>query len=120
MTSDKRRFSRVFFNVKALLILDDVVYAVDRIANLSVGGCLLEIEGGIALGNVCKFCIPLPGIDPGVEVVGEVIRVEDGRVGLKFTVIDPDSLFHLQNIIRYNAEDSDAIEEEISAHPGLW
>jgi hypothetical protein len=119
MTSDKRRFSRIFFNVEALLTVDEFVYMVGRIANLSVGGCLLEIEEGFALGSACKFTLPLPGIYPGVEVFGEVIRVGHGEVGLRFTLIDPESLFHLQNIIRHNTADSDAVEEEISAHPGL-
>ncbi len=81
MTSDKRRFSRIFFNVKAKLTVDEVVYAVDRIANLSVGGCLLEIEGEFALGSDCKFTIPLPGIDPGVDVFGEIVRVGQWRGG---------------------------------------
>ncbi len=119
MTSDKRRFSRIFFNVKASLTVDGVVHPVHRIANLSVGGCLLEIEGEFVLGSGCTFTIPLPGIDPGVKVCSEVVRVDNGEVGLKFTVIDPESLFHLHNIIRYNAADPDAIEEEISARPGL-
>ncbi|MBU1568576.1 MAG: PilZ domain-containing protein, partial [Proteobacteria bacterium] len=95
------------------------VYAVDRIANLSVGGCLLEIEGNIPLGSDCKFTILLPRMAPGVDVFGEIVRSGNGEVSLKFTRIDPENLFHLQNIIRYNAEDPDAIEEEISIHPGL-
>ncbi len=119
MTSDKRRFSRIFFNVQASLLMDGVVYSVNRMVNLSVGGCLLEIEGEFALGSKGTFSIPLPGVDPGVEVTGEVVRVDEGEVGLRFTAIDPESLFHLHNIIRYNAADPDAIEDEISAHPGL-
>lgn len=119
MTGDKRRFSRIFFNVKAKLTVDGAVYTVDRIANLSVGGCLLEISEKISLGSDCTFTILLSRMAPGVEVLGEVVRAGDGEVSLKFTTIEPDNLFHLQNIIRYNAEDPDAIEEEIIAHPGL-
>lgn len=119
MTDNKRRFSRIFFNVKAKLTVDGAVYEVDRIANLSVGGCLLELEGKFSLGSDCKFTILLPRMAPGVDVFGEIIRAGNGELSLKFTTIDPQNLFHLQNIIRYNAEDPDAIEEEISVHPGL-
>ena len=119
MTDDKRRFTRIFFNVQAFLTVDEVVHAVDRIANLSVGGCLLEIDERFPLGSDCRFTIPLPGVEPGVEVVGEIVRIGKGEVSVKFTLIDPESLFHLHNIIRYNAVDSDVIEEEISVHPGL-
>jgi len=119
MTEDKRRFSRIFFNVKAKLAVAGAVYTVDRIANLSIGGCLLEIDADIPLGSVCTFTILLSRMAPGVEVLGEIVRVGKGEVSLKFTTIEQENLFHLQNIIRYNAEDVDVIEEEISIHPGL-
>ncbi len=119
MTNEKRRFSRIFFNVMAKLAVDGAVYTVDRIVNLSVGGCLLEIEENLPLGSECTFTILLARMAPGVDVVGEIVRSGDGEVSLKFTTIEPENLFHLQNIIRYNAEDPDVIEEEISAHPGL-
>lgn len=119
MTDEKRRFSRIFFNEKAELLLDGTVYRVDRIANLSVGGCLLEIDEDLPAGSECKFTILLSGMDPGVVIWGEVVRAEKGEVSLKFTTIEPENLFHLQNIIRYNSENPDRIEEEINIHPGL-
>lgn len=119
MTTEKRRFSRIGFNVRARLAVGDREFVVERIANLSVGGCLLELEAVLAEGAACLFTIFLPRMGPGVEVQGQVVRGVDGLVSLKFTSIDPENLFHLQNIIRYNAEDPDRIEEEIKSHPGL-
>jgi len=119
MTDDKRRFSRIFFDVRAKLTVDGLIYPVDRIANLSIGGCLLEIAEPLALGSGCTFTILLSRMAPGIEVIGEVVRVGNGEVSLKFTAIEPENLFHLQNIIRYNAENPEEIEQEISIHPGL-
>jgi hypothetical protein len=119
MTAEKRRFSRIFFNVRARLAVDDKVYTVDRIVNLSVGGCLLEIQDNLPLGEECKFTILLPRMEPGVDVFGEIVRMGDGEVSIKFVRITPENLVHLQNIIRYNADNPDVIEEEISSHPGL-
>lgn len=119
MTAEKRRFSRIFFNVRARLEVDDKVYAIDRIMNLSVGGCLLEIEDELPLGTEGKFTIFLPRMAPGVEVFGEIVRSGNGETSLKFVRITPENLVHLQNIIRYNADDPDSIEEEINSHPGL-
>jgi len=119
MAKEQRRFSRISFNVMAKLTVDGVIYTVDRIVNLSVGGCLLEMEQEIPLGSDCKFTILLEGMVPGVDVLADIVRAGEGEVGLKFTTIEPENLFHLQNIIRYNAEDPDVIEEEISLHPGL-
>ncbi|TKB27074.1 PilZ domain-containing protein [Desulfopila sp. IMCC35006] len=119
MADEKRRFSRIFFNVRAKLTVAGCEYPVDRIANLSVGGCLLEIAEKIPVNSACTFTIFLSGLAEGVVVHGETVRVGSDEISLKFTAIEQENLLHLQNIIRYNAEDPDAIEEEISAHPGL-
>lgn len=119
MTAEKRRFSRVIFNVRAQLTVDQAVYTVERIGNLSIGGCQLQLNDRLLPGTACKFTVFLPRMGPGIEVFGEVVRSAEGEAGIKFTRIDPDNLSHLQNIIRYNAEDPDLIEEEIQSHPGL-
>lgn len=119
MTAEKRRFSRIIFNVRARLTVDEAVYTVERILNLSVGGCQLELNDCLLPGKACKFTVFLPRIGPGIDVFGEVVRTGNGEASLKFTRIDPENLSHLQNIIRYNAEDPDLIEEEIKSHPGL-
>ena len=117
--AEKRRFSRIFFNVRAKLVVGANIYTVERIVNLSVGGCQVEIDAVLQPGEPCQFTIFLPRMGPGVEVFGEIIRAGDTEVGVKFTRVAPENLIHLQNIIRYNAEDPDLIEEEIKLHPGL-
>lgn len=119
MEEEKRRFSRVGFNVRAKLAVEGREHVVERIANLSVGGCLLELDESLPPGAAALFTIFLPRIGPGVEVQGEVVRCGEGMVSLRFTRIDPENLYHLQNIIRYNAPDPDQIEQEIKSHPGL-
>lgn len=119
---EKRRFSRIFFNVRARLEVGDRTFELSRIANLSVGGCLIEcdvLDADLTAGQECLFKILLDHMAPPVKINGEIVRVKEGELGIKFTSIDPDNLFHLQNIIRYNAADPDKIEEELSAHPGL-
>ena len=113
MVDEKRRFSRIFFNVSAKLTVVGRDYRIERIANLSVGGCLLEISEKLPLGSACSCTIFLSGIESGMTVHGEIVRVGNGEISVKFTSIEPENLFHLQNIIRYNAADPDAIEEEI-------
>lgn len=119
MSENKRRFSRIFFNVKARLEVEGATYVVEQIANLSVGGCLVQIGENVPAGSHCTFTILLDRMAPGVDIIGEVLRSTENEVVVKFTTIEPESLYHLQNIIRYNAENPDDIEEEISEHPGL-
>jgi hypothetical protein len=119
MSKDNRRFSRIVLNVRARLVVSGEQYSIDQIANLSVGGCLLHIGKDLSLGSKCTLTILLARMEPGVDVSGEIVRSNEGEVGIKFTAVNPDSLFHLQNIIRYNAENPDIIEEEIVTCPGL-
>jgi c-di-GMP-binding flagellar brake protein YcgR len=121
MTEEKRRFSRIFFDMPAELTVADTSYPIEQIANLSIGGCLLRIEDDLPVGSECKIAIMLndPPHDLRVEVNGEIVRNDAETVGIKFTRINPEDLIHLQNIIRYNAENPDKISEEIKQHPGL-
>lgn len=121
MTDDNRRFSRIPFKVKAELQLGSQIYPAAELSNLSVGGCLLPLTVSAEPGTTCQLRILLEGTaeETRVSIEGEVVRATQEGVALRFLRIDPDSLFHLHNIIRYNAPDADTIEHEISRHPGL-
>ncbi len=119
MTVEKRRFSRIAFDVRAKLCVNEADYAVEQIVNLSVGGCLLDVSGEFSVGQQCTVIILLDRMAPGVEVGGEIVRIAEGEVSVHFTTVTPENLMHLQNIIRYNAKDPDQIEEELSVRKGL-
>lgn len=121
MSEEKRKFTRVPFKVEAEVKTDDTTYRSVEITNLSVGGCLLPIRAALEIGAKCHVKITLGGTgnDLAVTVDGEVIRNTSEAVAIRFTSVDPDSLFHLQNIVRYNAPDADAVEKEIRDHFGI-
>ncbi len=121
MSEEKRCFSRVPFSVTAEITINDVTYSADKINNLSIGGGLFPISEDLKVGSECIVVIHLSGTssEVKVQVNGEIVRCDPGMVAVKFTRIDSDSLFHLQNIIRDNALDPDEIEKEIRYHPGL-
>ena len=121
MPNEKRRFTRFPFKVKAEMTVNNVLYSADGINNLSIGGCLLPVRADLEPGAECDLKIILSGThdELSVKVKGKVIRCESATVAIRFTAIEPDSLFHLRNIVRYNYPDSDKIEQEIRNHPGL-
>jgi len=117
---EQRRFTRISFNMPAELTVNDTVHSFSQVDNLSVGGCSLETHLEVEEGALCRFWLPLEATAGlGVEVHGEVVRCGGQSISVKFTRISPESLFHLQNIIRFNAHDPDRIEDEISERPGL-
>jgi hypothetical protein len=117
---EKRRFTRIRFNMAAELTVNDIAYSFSQVDNLSVGGCALETCLKVETGSSCRFWLPLEATTAlGVEAHGKVVRCDGKAISIQFTRISPESLFHLQNIIRFNAPDPDRIEGEISERPGL-
>lgn len=97
------------------------MYTVNEISNLSVGGCLVPIKADVEPGTTCNVKILLSGTisDMSIEIDGEIKHSTPDAVAIRFTRIDPEGLFHLHNIVRYNSPDPDTIDREISEHPGL-
>lgn len=121
MTEEKRRFMRFPFETKVELTVNQRVYTVDKMVNLSIGGCLLSLSVDVEPETSCTLKIILGETEEGpvVRVGGHIFRSEAGTVAIKFTSIDPDSLYHLQNIARFNSPDPDRVEKELEKHPGL-
>ncbi len=121
MDAEKRRFSRVIFDSRAKLTVGEQTLEAPHINDLSIGGCLLPMASNPEVGSPCRVAIYLPGADSStvIRVEGEVVRTDSRQVAIKFTTIDPDSLYHLQNIVLHNSPDADKAEEEIRHHPGL-
>ena len=57
--------------------------------------------------------------DIRLEVTGKVSRVDDDGMAIEFTGVPLDDLEHLRNLIRFNAEDPNAVEDEFDSHIGL-
>ena len=121
MPVDNRKFSRIPFKVDAELTVGDTSLRVEELMNLGVGGCLLPITADLKAGTICSVRILLNAAENeiSVEITGEIKRSAPGTVAVQFTRIDPESLFHLRNIIRHNSPDADVIDREIGKHPGI-
>lgn len=121
MSDEKRRFTRIPFKVKAEMTANNELYFANEIQDLGVGGCLLPVDADLEPGTEChlKILISSTNSDLSIQVDGKIIRSDSGSLAVRFTGIDPDSLFHLQNIILYNSRDTEKVEQEISKHPGL-
>ncbi len=123
MEQDKRRFTRIFLPFPVILNLEQgESQPVKQVKNLSVGGCLLNVTQSAEEGRNCLVTIYLSdeGDDgPFIQAQGRVVRQVDDDIAITFTAIDPESLFHLQHLLLYNAPDPDQIDSEIKSHPGI-
>lgn len=121
MSEENRRFTRVKFRVPAIITVGTTVLSVKEITNLSVGGVLIPCKHKFDLLTKCIVQIPISGNTDNlcVQAEGEFVWSNNELAAIKLTSISPDSLQLLQNIILYNAEDSEKIESEFKEHQGL-
>jgi len=121
MASERRRFTRFSFPMKAELTVGDKSYEIERFENLSIGGCLFNLSEDFELESPCnlKIDLQMTGEKPLINIKGTIVRSKSNQIAVNFTGIDPDSLFHLQRIALYNSPESEKVEEEINEHPGI-
>lgn len=115
MGKERRKNTRVPFQTTADVVFDDKKYNNCATENLSVKGVSVLGISGHALGQTCELSLALSGSTSHLRLTmkAEVVRMEADRIGLHFIEIDLDSFYHLKNIIYYNSEDPDTIEQEL-------
>jgi len=121
MAEEKRRFSRIPFAVHATMTVGQKVIEAQSLLNLGIGGCLFALHDVLAPGTDATLRVEIgePANPVAIHIQARVVRCQDGAAALRFVAIDPDGLFHLKNILRYNHPDPELIEKEIHDHPGL-
>lgn len=109
-----RKFSRVQFNVNATVRTANRQFS-GRVENLSMNGMFVVTPQRLPVDEAVDIVIVLAGSDPEISVdfIGRVSRITEDGIGFIFEKIDLDSYMHLKNIISYNIEDSETVQDEI-------
>ncbi len=115
MTQERRKNTRVPFQATIDLLFPGRHYTDCETENLSLKGVCVPGISGHEVGETCEVALALSGSTSQLvlNMQGRVVRVEAERIALVFTEIDLDSYYHLKNIIYYNSEDPDKIEQEL-------
>ena len=115
MDKERRKNTRVPFQTTADVVIGDKHYSNCATENLSVKGISVLGITGHALGETCDLSLALSGSTSQLRltVKAKIVRMEADRIGLHFIEIDLDSFYHLKNIVYYNSEDPDTIEQEL-------
>lgn len=112
-TSDERRKNtRVHFETVIDLKCGDQSFMGCETENLSTKGVLVLGITELKLEDQCDLTLHLSGgHDLVLTMKGTVQRITNEGVGIHFTETDLDSFTHLKNIIYYNSENPDIINE---------
>lgn len=110
---DRRDNIRVPFHATVDLDFAGQKYNGCETENLSTKGVLVLGITDRSEGDTCNIALHLAGTSTDITLTmeGEAVRTEEEGLGIHFTEIDLDSYTHLRNIIYYNADDPDALDE---------
>ena len=114
MSRDKRRRNtRVNFHTTVDLTVQGRTFRDCETSDLSLKGISLPGISTPPVGTDCSVRLCLGGTSSSVclSMEGQVVRNDGSGLAVNFTSMDPDSFFHLRNIVYYNAEDADDLEE---------
>jgi hypothetical protein len=112
---NKRRFSRITFNVKCTLTLGNEHLEVSLV-DIALKGALIEVAQPVTaqLKTPCSLSIELDGLEAPLHFSADVMHVHENRIGVKFTATDIDSMIHLRSIVESNTADPEKVSRELS------
>lgn len=82
---------------------------------MSMTGMLLVTEERLPEGEPVEIKVVLTGTEPplSLDFNGRVSRIIENGMGITFEKIDLDSYIHLKNIVSYNTDDPEKVQDEI-------
>ena len=112
ISEERRRSIRVSFETYIDISCNGKQFTNCKTANLSTKGVLILGVSNLNIKDECDLVLHLSGgQDLKLSMIGIVQRVCENSVGVQFLETDIDSFTHLKNIIYYNSEDPDIINE---------
>ena len=113
MSEERRENTRVNFHTTATLKFPDNSFENCETRDLSVKGVFVLDVTDQEVGDECDVELFLSGgtSDLALRMRGEVVRSQDEGVAINFYEVDLDSFYHLKNIVYYNSENPDELEE---------
>jgi len=118
MSDNQRKRTRIVGHFQATVTVQDRETSVVT-ENLSLKGMLCAPEGGDPDWSAGAPCLVRIKLADSVELAiqGQVIRADSQDAAIDFSSMDEDSYTHLRNIIRFAAQDPDAIDAEQIEQP---
>jgi hypothetical protein len=115
---------RLFHRIRFVLKTDVEINGKSREATLvdiSLKGALITFPHELhpETGLPCQLTIHLDASDIKLIISGEVIHTHENVTGIKFTLIDLDSMIHLRRLLELNSAKPDQVRSELSSLIGL-
>ncbi|HNX94402.1 MAG TPA: PilZ domain-containing protein [Holophaga sp.] len=119
--SEPRIFTRLPIGRQAIVLLEGQEPFGAEIINLSMSGVLLKSDHAPEEESDCTVSIPLSdGGELRIDTQGVIIRHTPDGFAVQFTKLEGlDSYNHLKNLLMYNAQTPENLEDELRGHSGI-
>ena len=116
VATQKRLFTRIPFEAAVVLNTFPGKHAC-QLVDISLKGALVErhLPWQARIGDPCNLFLKLAGGDNAILMAGEVAHVEAGRLGIRCTEIDLESITNLRRLVELNLGDEALLGRELSA-----
>ena len=115
----KRLFTRVPFEARVELDIFPDKHDCS-LADISLKGALVEraLPWNVAIGTPCSLSVELAADGTAIRMKGAVAHVEQGRLGMRCSDIDLESMTNLRRLLELNLGDEEILNREIHAMVG--
>ena len=116
----KREFTRVPVHCHASIRNDAGPVPCEFISTLSMNGMFAKTTAPLTVGTECLITIALVEHEIEIELLGTVVHCHPDGLAFQFIkIFGPESYEHLRNLVLYNADNTDAVENEFNTHAGI-
>jgi PilZ domain-containing protein len=114
--SEHRLFHRIRFVVKTDIEISGKSCEA-ALVDVSLKGALVTFSHELhpERGLPCQLTIHLDGSDIKLIISGEIVHTRQNVTGIKFTLIDLDSMMHLRRLLELNTAEPDKVRSELSS-----
>ena len=119
-TPNKREFTRVPITLEVGMTIGGTPLTHGQVRDLSMKGMLVLTDERFPVGTLCEAVLTLVEGEVEIRTSGIVAAIHPQGFGMEFTAIDGlESYMHLRNLVLYNTQDVETVEEEIRTHAGI-
>jgi hypothetical protein len=118
--SNQREFTRVLVAARTLIKAGNVSLSAAQAHSLSMKGMSILSPERLPVGTECELTIVLVEGEVEIQVLGTVVvHLADGMAFLFTKILGLESFEHLRNLVYYNAQNVEQVEDEFTSHTGI-
>ena len=117
---ERRSFSRIAFHRPARLMVGED-HADVEVLDVSLRGALVRVPPGFEAAEParCTLRIRLDAGEAAIQMQGQVAHRRGGKLGVRCTSIDLESIRHLRRVVELNLGEEHLLHRELASLVGL-